>query len=290
MVNEDRLPRPGPGVRRPGDPGRRRRAAGGRRLGHRGPADPAAAARRAAAGAGRVRRWWSTAYAWARTSRCGCGRSRPGQRAEPVSVIAAVPYRRRAGHPDGAAQRLADHLPGAARRCSAVIAWRVIGWTLRPVEQLRAGAEQISAPRRAGRTGAAGGRGCRCRRPPTRSGPWPITLNGMLDRLAAGPGAAAARSWPTPRTSCAARWPACGPSSRWRSGSGRAAPCRPTCWPTSTGCPRLVEDLLLLARVRRRHPAAGPAESGGRPGPARRGRGRRTRSRGCRSPCAPGRR
>ena len=56
--------------------------------------------------------------------------------------------------------------------CSAAIAWRVIGWTLRPVEALRAGAEQISAPGRSG-DGRRGGSGCRCRRPPTRSGPWP---------------------------------------------------------------------------------------------------------------------
>src|SRR4030095_9784344 len=39
----------------------------------------------------------------------------------------------------------------------AAIAWRVIGWTLRPVEQLRAGAEQIS---RTGRIrGSARGEG-----------------------------------------------------------------------------------------------------------------------------------
>jgi signal transduction histidine kinase len=62
------------------------------------------------------------------------------------------------------------------------IAWRVIGWTLRPVEQLRAGAEEIS------RTGRIRG--------PARSERLPlpsaadeiralaVTLNEMLDRLA----------------------------------------------------------------------------------------------------------
>ena len=118
LVNEDRLPRPGPGLRRPGDPGRRRPAAGGRRLGDRGPADPAAAARRAAAGAGAGRRWWCrrrTPGPW--TSRCGCGRSRPGPAAEPVARDRGGALRRRPGHPDGAAERAADHLPAAARRC-----------------------------------------------------------------------------------------------------------------------------------------------------------------------------
>ena len=44
----------------------------------------------------------------------------------------------------------------------AVVAWRVIGATLRPVEALRAGAEEITGTGRAGR-------GCRCPTPPTRS-------------------------------------------------------------------------------------------------------------------------
>ena len=63
----------------------------------------------------------------------------------------------------------------------ALIAWRVIGWTLRPVEQLRAGAEKISRTRRIGG--------------PARSEQLPVppaadeiralavTLNEMLDRL-----------------------------------------------------------------------------------------------------------
>jgi signal transduction histidine kinase len=57
----------------------------------------------------------------------------------------------------------------------AVLAWRVVAWTLRPVEALRAGAEEI--------TGAA-----RMRRLPVPDGEdevhrLAVTLNGMLDRL-----------------------------------------------------------------------------------------------------------
>ena len=70
----------------------------------------------------------------------------------------------------------------------------------------------------------------------------------MLDRLAAS-GSGSARSSPTPPTSCAARWPPCAPSSRSPSVSARAASCPPTCSPTCTGSPGLVEDLLLLARA-----------------------------------------
>jgi signal transduction histidine kinase len=62
------------------------------------------------------------------------------------------------------------------------IAWRVIGWTLRPVEQLRAGAEEIS------RTGRIRGP-ARSERLPVPSAAdeiraLAVTLNEMLDRLA----------------------------------------------------------------------------------------------------------
>src|SRR5215207_2002023 len=64
----------------------------------------------------------------------------------------------------------------------AAIAWRVIGWTLQPVEQLRAGAEQIS------RTGRIRG-SARGERLPVPNAADEIralaeTLNEMLDRLA----------------------------------------------------------------------------------------------------------
>jgi signal transduction histidine kinase len=64
----------------------------------------------------------------------------------------------------------------------AAIAWQVIGWTLRPVEQLRAGAEQIS------RTGRIRGSARGERLPvPTAADEiraLAVTLNEMLDRLA----------------------------------------------------------------------------------------------------------
>ena len=58
-------------------------------------------------------------------------------------------------------------------------------------------------------------RGCRCRRPGTRCHRLAVTLNDMLARLER-PAPGSARSSPTPRTSCARRWPAPGPSWRWR--------------------------------------------------------------------------
>ncbi len=71
----------------------------------------------------------------------------------------------------------------------AVIAWYVIGWTLRPVEQLRLGAERIGAS-------VEGGAGARGPLPPPERLPVPpardeiqalaLTLNDMLGRLAAG--------------------------------------------------------------------------------------------------------
>jgi len=71
----------------------------------------------------------------------------------------------------------------------ALIAWRVIGWTLRPVEQLRLGAERIGGDARLGL-------GERSEPAPAQRLPVPaardeiqalaLTLNDMLDRLAAG--------------------------------------------------------------------------------------------------------
>jgi signal transduction histidine kinase len=63
----------------------------------------------------------------------------------------------------------------------ALIAWRVIGWTLRPVEQLRAGAEKISRTRRI--SGPAGSE--RLPVPPAADEirALAVTLNEMLDRL-----------------------------------------------------------------------------------------------------------
>jgi signal transduction histidine kinase len=64
----------------------------------------------------------------------------------------------------------------------AAIAWRVIGWTLQPVEQLRAGAEQIS---RTGRIrGAARGERLPVPTAADEIRALAVTLNEMLDRLA----------------------------------------------------------------------------------------------------------
>lgn len=64
----------------------------------------------------------------------------------------------------------------------AVVAWRIIGAVLRPVEDLRAGAERIGAD---ADTGREAGRS-RLAVPPTRDeiAALATTLNGMLDRLA----------------------------------------------------------------------------------------------------------
>ena len=104
-----------------------------------------------------------------------------GSRDAPVSVIIALPFG------DVLATRIA--LRNALLvtfplllAALAAIAWRVIGWTLRPVEQLRAGAEQIS------RTGRIRGSARGERLPvPTAADEiraLAVTLNEMLDRLA----------------------------------------------------------------------------------------------------------
>jgi signal transduction histidine kinase len=104
-----------------------------------------------------------------------------GPPSAPVSVIVGLPY----GDVRAARTALRNALLltfplllGAL----AVIAWRVIGWTLRPVEQLRAGAEQISRTRR------ISGRTERERLPVPSAADeiraLAITLNDMLDRLA----------------------------------------------------------------------------------------------------------
>ena len=69
----------------------------------------------------------------------------------------------------------------------AVIAWYVIGWTLRPVEQLRQGAERIGAGV-VGSSGPSGGDPQRLPVPAARDEiqALALTLNDMLGRLAAG--------------------------------------------------------------------------------------------------------
>ena len=64
----------------------------------------------------------------------------------------------------------------------ALVAWRVIGWTLRPVEQLRAGAENISRTRRI--SGQAGAERLPVPSAADEIRALAVTLNEMLDRLA----------------------------------------------------------------------------------------------------------
>jgi signal transduction histidine kinase len=104
-----------------------------------------------------------------------------GPASAPVSVIVGLPYGDVLAARTALRNALLVTFPlllGAL----AVIAWRVIGWTLRPVEQLRAGAEQISRTRR------IGGMAERERLPVPPAADeiraLAITLNEMLDRLA----------------------------------------------------------------------------------------------------------
>src|SRR6476659_10056495 len=104
-----------------------------------------------------------------------------GPASAPVSVIVGLPYGDVLAARTALRNALLVTFPlllGAL----AVIAWRVIGWTLRPVEQLRAGAEQISRTRR------IGGPAERERLPVPPAADeiraLAITLNEMLDRLA----------------------------------------------------------------------------------------------------------
>jgi signal transduction histidine kinase len=128
----------------------------------------------------------------------------------------------------------------------AAIAWRVIGWTLRPVEQLRAGAEQIS------RTGRIRGpaRGERLPVPPAADEirALAVTLNEMLDRLADAQDrqrsfvADAAHELRSPLASIQAQLEVAG-----RLGEGGTLPTD-----LMTDVKRLaglVDDLLLLARA-----------------------------------------
>ena len=106
---------------------------------------------------------------------------RAGPASAPVSVIVGLPYGDVLAARTALRNALLITFPlllGAL----ALIAWRVIGWTLRPVEQLRAGAEEISRTRR------ISGPGERERLPVPSAADeiraLAITLNEMLDRLA----------------------------------------------------------------------------------------------------------
>ena len=207
--------RPDPGHRRPGRAGRGLLGPRGQRLGQRRPARRAAAARRAGGSAARRAPSPSPARAVGRRAAAGQRRLGAGRR---------LPARRRRGGASSTTtcrtasgcwdrQLLLAPYP-LLLLVLALIAWRVIGAALRPVEQLRVAAERISGGRPDVRlpVPTAPRRGARPRRHPQRDA-----------RPAGGrPGTGSAPSSPTPPTSCAARWPRCSPSSRSPTGSARA--------------------------------------------------------------------
>jgi signal transduction histidine kinase len=122
----------------------------------------------------------------------------------------------------------------------ALVAWRVIGWTLRPVEALRLGAERIS--------GAAQSERLPVPRATDEIGALALTLNGMLDRLAAARGrqrdfvADAAHELRSPLTSMRTQLEVA-----QRLGEGGELPGELLA--DVVRLTRLVEDLLLLARA-----------------------------------------
>ena len=99
----------------------------------------------------------------------------------PVSIIVGLPYGDVLATRTALRNALLITFPlllGAL----ALIAWRVIGWTLRPVEQLRAGAEQISKTRRI--SGPMRGERLAIPQAADEIHALAVTLNEMLDRLA----------------------------------------------------------------------------------------------------------
>jgi signal transduction histidine kinase len=171
----------------------------------------------------------------------------PAGRSEaPVSVIVGLPYGDVLATRTALRNALLITFPlllGAL----AVVAWRVIGWTLRPVEQLRAGAEQIS---RKGRLSAQVRGGERLPVPPAADEirALAVTLNEMLDRLAGAQErqrafvADAAHELRSPLASIQAQLEVAG-----RLGDGGTLPS--DLMPDVKRLSGLVEDLLLLARA-----------------------------------------
>ena len=164
----------------------------------------------------------------------------------PVSVIVGLPYGDVLATRTALRNALLITFPlllGAL----AVVAWRVIGWTLRPVEQLRAGAEQIS---RKGRLSDPARGGERLPVPPAADEihALAVTLNEMLDRLAGAQErqrsfvADAAHELRSPLASIQAQLEVAG-----RLGDGGTLPS--DLMPDIKRLSALVEDLLLLARA-----------------------------------------
>jgi signal transduction histidine kinase len=104
-----------------------------------------------------------------------------GPTAAPVSIIVGLPFGDVLATRTALRNALLITFP-LLLAALALIAWRVIGWTLQPVEQLRAGAEKISRTRRISRLAGSE----RLPVPPAADEirALAVTLNEMLDRLA----------------------------------------------------------------------------------------------------------
>ena len=180
-----------------------------------------------------------------------------GPAADPLAVIAAVPFGDILAIRAALRNALLITFP-VLLGALAAIAYRVIGWALRPVEELRAGAEQISTLR----PGSGESREDRLPVPPATDEirALAVTLNGMLDRLAAARErqrlfvADAAHELRSPLASMRAQIEVAD-----RLGEGGALPAELLA--DLNRLSGLVEDLLLLAR------ADADARPPARPGP-----------------------
>jgi signal transduction histidine kinase len=168
-----------------------------------------------------------------------------GPAGDPVAVIAAVPFGDVLAIRVALRNALLITFP-VLLGVLAAIAYREIGWALRPVEELRAGAEQISTLR----AGNGNSEQERLPVPPAADEirALAVTLNGMLDRLAAARErqrlfvADAAHELRSPLASMRAQVEVAD-----RLGEGGSLPAE--LLPDLDRLSRLVEDLLLLARA-----------------------------------------
>ena len=168
-----------------------------------------------------------------------------GPAGDPLAVIAAVPFGDVLSIRAALRNALLITFP-VLLAVLAAIAYRVIGWALRPVEELRAGAEQISTLR------APSGKSAQERLPVPPAADeiraLAVTLNGMLDRLAAARQrqrlfvADAAHELRSPLASMRAQVEVAE-----RLGEGGTLPA--DLMGDLDRLSRLVEDLLLLARA-----------------------------------------
>ena len=244
-------------LRRPGRGGRRRlrgRAAGGRSA-------TCPATTSSCRSSTRRCRWWprrpgSTAAALVdrdarqddASATATCPTSGPARvLAAPVGgatiYVAGTPRGRRGERRPCSGTSLLVAVPLSAAVLAGLV-WWLVGRVLRPVDAIRAEVDRISASRLDRRVPE----------PPTRGRDRPARAHDERHARPAAPGprSGSAASWPTPRTSCAARSPASGPSSRWTRRTRRrptSRPPTPSVLAQTVALQRLVDDLLLLARA-----------------------------------------